>query len=241
MLKKNAPTSDGMIALLGIFIIVLTFITAVSLPKALQLEHNILITSSYISTLFFTASLISYPVWSPSWKGTTFIAVCWNATILYVLAGFAFFMVLFTGFGETQVIIYMTNILLIVSLINWRWALVLIVSGMLIVASLYKLYLPDHLLSDGMALEFKMLYLMFIVCGVVIAFLKPKQEYIEDLETEVTHLDHEVSGLNHKVTNLNEQVGHFHEKISEKDKEIDRLGSTAQRILNNVNHELRLP
>ena len=40
---------------------------------------------------------------------------------------------------------------------------------------------------------------------------------------------------------MNEQVGHFHEKISEKDKEIDRLGSTAQRILNNVNHELRLP
>jgi signal transduction histidine kinase len=157
-------------------------------------------------------------------------------------------MVLFTGFAETQVIIYMTSILLITSLINWRYALVLIILGMIVVTSIFKLYMPELLIVRGLSIESKILYIIFLVGGVVIAFLKPRQEYVEDLETENIHLGHEVWGLhgevttlNTKVSDLNETVTHFHEKISEKDKEIDRLGATAQRILNNVNHELRLP
>ena len=34
---------------------------------------------------------------------------------------------------------------------------------------------------------------------------------------------------------------HYSERISDQEKEIERLGATAQRIINNVNHELRLP
>ncbi|MDG1436799.1 MAG: HAMP domain-containing sensor histidine kinase [Rickettsiaceae bacterium] len=90
--------------------------------------------------------------------------------------------------------------------------------------------------------------MVLFLSSTVIAFLKPRQEYVDSLETEITHLDHEVDDLHDSVTTLhtqvsglNEKVYHFQEKISEKDKEIDRLGSTAQRILNNVNHELRLP
>jgi len=34
---------------------------------------------------------------------------------------------------------------------------------------------------------------------------------------------------------------HYSERVADQGKEIERLGATAQRILNNVNHELRLP
>lgn len=68
------------------------------------------------------------------------------------------------------------------------------------------------------------------------------------LETEVTHLDHEVmdlsgkvTGLNSQVINPNEKVTHYSERVFDQEKEIERLGATAQKILNNVNHELRLP
>jgi signal transduction histidine kinase len=82
--------------------------------------------------------------------------------------------------------------------------------------------------------SFGAIYSCVLILATTVLFIKPKQEYIEETEAKVTHLDHE-------VLDLNAQVGHFHEKIYEKNKEIDRLGATAQRILNNVNHELRLP
>ena len=40
---------------------------------------------------------------------------------------------------------------------------------------------------------------------------------------------------------LETEVIHYNQRISDQEKEIERLGATAQKILNNVNHELRLP
>ena len=54
-------------------------------------------------------------------------------------------------------------------------------------------------------------------------------------------MDHEVINLSSRVSNLNEAAIHYNERISDQEKEIERLGATAQKILNNVNHELRLP
>jgi K+-sensing histidine kinase KdpD len=47
--------------------------------------------------------------------------------------------------------------------------------------------------------------------------------------------------LNEKVTDLDEKVVHYSQRVADQALEIERLGATAQRILNNVNHELRLP
>lgn len=68
--------------------------------------------------------------------------------------------------------------------------------------------------------------------------LAEKNRYLEakkeNLEEKNQHLEHEVHDLNKKVD-------HFSERVVDQQKEIDRLGATAQKILNNVNHELRLP
>jgi signal transduction histidine kinase len=72
------------------------------------------------------------------------------------------------------------------------------------------------------------------VTGILYAFLKPQQEYQEATEAKVGTLETEVADLNEKVT-------HYTERVADQGKEIERLGATAQRILNNVNHELRLP
>ena len=50
-----------------------------------------------------------------------------------------------------------------------------------------------------------------------------------------------LGGLETEVTDLNEKVFHHTERIADQEKEIEGLGATAQKILNNVNHELRLP
>jgi signal transduction histidine kinase len=77
--------------------------------------------------------------------------------------------------------------------------------------------------------------------SIVIFLLKPKQDQQEATESEVGTLKTEVTHLSTAMTDLNEKVEHYSERISDQEKEIERLGATAQRILNNVNHELRLP
>lgn len=57
---------------------------------------------------------------------------------------------------------------------------------------------------------------------------------VSTLENEVTHLDHELADMSGKVV-------HYSQRVSDQEKEILRLESATQRILNNVNHELRLP
>ncbi len=64
---------------------------------------------------------------------------------------------------------------------------------------------------------------------------------MEGLESEVTELGYEVSGYREQVSNLSEKVTHYSERVEDQAKEIERLGATSQKILNNVNHELRLP
>ena len=66
-----------------------------------------------------------------------------------------------------------------------------------------------------------------LVSSTLVLFLRPKQEYLEKTE--------------HKIINLDEKVTHYGKKVIEHEQEIARLSSTSQKILNKVNHELRLP
>jgi signal transduction histidine kinase len=112
----------------------------------------------------------------------------------------------------------------------------------------YKFYAGTTEISLNINSTSFILYSLLLIGTALIIFLKPKQEYleatenkVEDLETEVTKLDYRLTDLNGQLTDLNEQVTHYSERISDQSKEIERLGATTQKILNNVNHELRLP
>ena len=112
-----------------------------------------------------------------------------------------------------------------------------------IIASIqfFKYYTGNNISANFGSVQFKILYILMMVFGILIAFFKPKQDHQEATEAKVDVLEEEVTHLETKVSDLNETVIHYSERISDQEKEIERLGATAQRILNNVNHELRLP
>ena len=148
-----------------------------------------------------------------------------------------------------QLMVFMINIVIVSCLLSWRLALSFIILGTILTLFFYSMYYPyTQIQYETSQFGFKIVYLLFLISSTLIIFLKPKQEYLEateakvdTLETEVTHLDHEIIDLSGKVTNLNDKVMHYSKRVSDQEKEIERLGATAQRILNNVNHELRLP
>ena len=134
-----------------------------------------------------------------------------------------------------QLMAFMVNVIVVSSLCKWRWSLFSLILGITVTLLYYKNYIePLKIENDFTSLEFKVIYLLLLISSTLIIFFKPKEERIEKTEAKVVSLETE-------VTNLNEKVVHYKERITDQEKEIERLGATAQRILNNVNHELRLP
>jgi signal transduction histidine kinase/Na+/proline symporter len=253
--KKNCPRGDGLTSILGIFIMISLSVSTHTLPKEYQIHYKHFIDTIYPAILFSSTVLISYPLWLKKWKEIDLIAVVWNLIIFSVVICFSFFMVLISDFAEIQLMAFMVNIIMLSAIISWRWALFTITLGVTATSIYYQQLIPIDLATSSLSSQFKIAYLLLLIISILIAFLKPKQDYLEAtehkvevLEAEVTHLDHEVIGLNSKVTglnsqvtDLNEQVTHFSQRAADQEKEIDRLGATAQKILNNVSHELRLP
>jgi signal transduction histidine kinase len=144
-------------------------------------------------------------------------------------------MVLISEFWEIQLMVFMANIMLISTLGSWRWALFTLTTGVLTTLFLFKTYTVPYTLTytNAQPLEFKIIYLLLMLSSLLVIFLKPKQEYVEATEHKVEELE--------VVNDLDKTVVHYSQRVADQAVEIERLGATAQKILNNVNHELRLP
>ena len=190
LLKKNTPQNEGLTSLFGLFVMVSTFVSIITIPKESQMQYGFLINMLYPATLSAAAVLIGYPLWASRWKETNVMAICWNIIIFFVLICFSFLIVLISNFSEVQLILFMVNILMISSLINWRWSLFYLVFGVCITLFVYERYLLPYQVQSGLStLEFKIIYLLLLVGGILIMFLKPKQEEQEATEEKAEYFE----------------------------------------------------
>jgi signal transduction histidine kinase len=179
-----------------------------------------------------------YPVWpgsiSRQAKEKT-AQVLWPVVIFYMLVLFNCFFILVSNFSPLQFAVFTVNLLITSMLLGWRISIVMIAIGIYLALKLHHIYNPHYnfdvyLGSPG----FITTYMLLLVGATIMLFVKPKQEHLEETEAEV-------GLLTTKVTDLSETVIHYTERVADQEQEIERLGSTSQKILNNVNHELRLP
>jgi K+-sensing histidine kinase KdpD len=240
--RKNMPKNEALIPLLGFFVMLSTFFNVNNMSGYLQEQNMFLVDALYLITLCFSSLLISYLLWPNRWKESNLISIIWNLTIVIVLICCSFLLMLLSDFSEIQLTVFMINIIVISTLCKWRWSLFSIISGVIITLLYYNFCLKYyHVKGEFSSLEFKVIYLLLLISGTLVVFLKPKQDQQEETEAKVDILGQEVTHLETEVTDLNHKVTHYSERISDQEREIERLGATAQKILNNVNHELRLP
>ena len=246
---KNAPKSESTYTFFGLFCIVSVFSTMYSTPVELRHQYEGILGFIYHSVLFIGTTFLTYPVWPRTFKNSNFISIFWILGLLYTLVFVGCIQIIISHFGQFQLMTFLLSMVVLSMLVRWQISLLIICVGIITGVYFFKYYFGiDNIGSEFGSLQFKVIYLLLMVTSILIAFFKPKQEHLEEteakvgsLETEVTDLDYEVVYLNTKVMNLNDQVTHYSERISDQEKEIERLGTTAQKILNNVNHELRLP
>jgi signal transduction histidine kinase len=248
-INKNKPTNNSNFTLAGIFILIATFSSMYSMPTEIRTNYTSIIEIIYHTVLFVAAIFLIYPVLPSNSKINIVAPFVWIFGLFYTLIFINYLLLIISEFKEFQLMIFLLSAVVLSILMQWQLALSLIIIGVFSSIKFYEWFIDASLYVETFGtLQFKVMYMSLLVSSVLLAFIKPKQEQqkasdikVDTLETEVTHLDDEVTHLTTEVTDLNEKVDHYSERVSDQDKEIDRLGATAQKILNNVNHELRLP
>lgn len=242
--KQNLPTKDIYVATVGLFMLISNFLSANMLSPALYFQYSAIFDPIYVITLLTATGLISYPLWPEHLKRTNFVLVIWHVILFIVPICFSCMNVIITNFSEVQLMVFMANMVVISALLNWRTVLLFVSTGIILALFLFKNNIntdAPQLSLEWFSLEFKIAYLLFLASSIIIAFLKPKQEQYEAAEIKAETLENTVTHLGQEVDELQEVVTHYSERVGDQAQEIERLGATAQKILNNVNHELRLP
>lgn len=240
--KDTSPKEDVVYLHFGIFSIFSTYFAILTMPEVAQANYKGIIDFIYPSVFFLATALISYPIWFKSLRKSNLISIIWTFSLFYILICIGSMHVLTSNFSKFQLMTFMLNFIVLAVLVRWPIALLMMVIGTFSSIQFFKFYTGDEIFSgDFSDLQFTIAYLLLFMSTILIIFLKPKQEYQEATEAKVDILEEEVIHLETEVADLNEKVVHYTERVEDQSREIERLGATAQRILNNVNHELRLP
>ncbi len=215
-LDRNRPQGEGLVAISGFFLMVSVFISFSKLHPDLHSQYEKIIDIIYPITLVTSSILMGYPLWLQSWKDSYAFGIVWNFIMFFSLICFSFFMVLVSGFADIQLMAFMINVLLISSLIRWRWALFSIISGVSLVTFIYEYCLDTTKVNS----EFNVIYLLLLIAGALILFLQPKEAYARLTEEKVEHLQDRVDFQQVEITKLNE---------------------IKQEFLRNIEHEAKTP
>ena len=153
--QKNTPQNEAMIALLGLFVIASNMISANAISNEIFDKHKLLFDIIYSCTICFTTALISFPLW-PRYKN--FIPFIWHIGAFFVLICSSFLVVLISNFSEVQLMVFMTNIIVVSTIMNWRVSLSFVTVGIVSTLLMYK-NMIDQLQLGNASLEFKVAYL----------------------------------------------------------------------------------
>lgn len=240
--KNNSPRQESSYSFFGVFSIIAVFSTMYSMPQDIRLEYHQLLEIIYHSILFISTAFLTYPIWPQTFRNENFIAIFWILGLFYTISFVGTLQIVISNFGEFQLMVFLISMVVLSMFVRWQASLIIMLFGVISGLQFFKWYYDvSSINTEFGSLEFKVMYALLLVSSVLLAFLKPQQEYIKETEDKVEVLEDEVHHLEDEVDNLVSQVTHYSERVADQQKEIERLGATAQRILNNVNHELRLP
>lgn len=240
---KYLPSNELTYSGFGIYCIIYTVTSMYSIPHDVVDNNFILVVFQIM--LITGIAMASYPIWPVSFNESikkNVVRVWWYLALFYMLVLIGGFFLVVSQFNQLQFIIFTINVILLVLLAGWQISCFMILLGALVDISIYKFYINTTNLQFVLgAPQFILMYTLLLIAAIIALFLKPRQDQHEAVEQKVGNLESELTYLETEITDLNEKVTYYNERIEDQSKEIDRLGSTAQRILNNVNHELRLP
>ncbi len=218
--QRNIPRQEATYSFFGVFCIVSIFSTMYSLPVEIREHYEVLLEYIYHFVLISSTIFLTYPAWPPTFRSEKFIAVIWTLGIFSILVFVAGLLVAVSNFAQFQLMIFILNLVVIAMLLRWQAALFIIITGALASVHFFKWYAGIDNLAEIGNLQFKIMYSLLLVSSVLIAFIKPKQEYQELTEQKAEHLG---------------------EMIEDKDEEMERSLQIKNEFIRNLEHEAHTP
>ena len=201
--RQNVPKSE-MTYIYFAFSVMMTVITTFLLDRKLYQQHIILINILQGAALCISTIFLCHKLWASSFK-ERYIGVIWYASVFFGLAFISSFIALISQFSQVSLVIFILNLALIGLLMNWQTTLLMIVSGSLLALYSYDSYIGENtpMMQDLHALEMKFVYVLFIISGFLLTFLKPKQDQEKITADTIDHLEHVVEDNNVELSKLN--------------------------------------
>ena len=217
--KLNTPKTD-MVYVYAIFSAISATIITLSIDRTIYYQYFHLINILLGTVLFIVTSFICQKLWPSDFK-EKYLGVIWLISIFIVSSFISSFLVLISNFTHISLVVLILNLTMIGILLKWQPTLIIITLGLILSFSLYEQYIGNiHLSAELDDLKLKMIYILFMISSILIAFLKPKQQYQELTEDNNLFLSSKVGDLK---------------------KELTRLYEIKNELLRNLEHETRTP
>jgi len=217
--KLNTPKTD-MVYVYAIFSAISATIITLSIDRTIYYQYFHLINILLGTVLFIVTSFICQKLWPSDFK-EKYLGVIWLISIFIVSSFISSFLVLISNFTHISLVVLILNLTMIGILLKWQPTLIIITMGLILSFGLYEQYIGNiHLSAELDDLKLKMIYILFMISSILIAFLKPKQQYQELTEDNNLFLS---------------------SKVDDQKKELTRLYEIKNELLRNLEHETRTP
>ncbi|MCC8461128.1 MAG: HAMP domain-containing histidine kinase [Candidatus Megaira endosymbiont of Carteria cerasiformis] len=199
----------------------MTVITTFFLNKHIYQQHLILVNILQGAALFIGTIFICNKLWPLEFK-EKYIGFIYTLSVFIGLSFVSSFLALISKFSEISLVIFILNLTIIGILMSWQITLIMIVLGVLLSLMCYEFYIGEtpELVSELYTLKLKIIYILFMVGGFLLTFLKPKQEQYNLIEEKSDYLEH---------------------KADDQKKELIKLQELKNEFLRNLEHETRTP
>ena len=199
----------------------MTVITTFFLNKHIYQQHLILVNILQGAALFIGTIFICNKLWPLEFK-EKYIGFIYTLSVFIGLSFVSSFLALISKFSEISLVIFILNLTIIGILMTWQITLIMIVLGVLLSLMCYEFYIGEtpELVSELYTLKLKIIYILFMVGGFLLTFLKPKQEQYNLIEEKSDYLEH---------------------KADDQKKELIKLQELKNEFLRNLEHEMRTP
>ncbi|KJV90112.1 putative membrane protein [Rickettsia bellii str. RML An4] len=149
----------------------------------------------YHCTLVTSAILITYPLWPLRFQKKYIISLFWFVANFGILIFFSSLLVLSSNFYQLQLMSSIINLLIIATLFRWHTTLLMTIIGVFVSIEFYKYFMDEKLLVNIDSFQFKVIYFITLFSGLLIVFLRPRQEQERLVNLKNTHLGDRVLAL----------------------------------------------
>ena len=175
-LKNNLPSYEVVYSFFAIYIIGSTYVCFYTIPEEVIKSYPLLYNFITHSVLIVATIFLTYPAWPARFKDKKFIAFFWPVGISYILFIVGTLLVLMSGFDQTQVVIFMVNLLLTSLLFPWSLVLVITSIGILVGYAIFDVNSSAIYFSDITGIgKFKVIYAILIGSSFLISLFRVKQ------------------------------------------------------------------